>query len=195
MLATAISLWGKKHLPLIQQIKSKKAFEKVSKDKRGSTDMAWNRILSSWDRGMKFAKDFDTTHRKMIQNGEKLYFQHCTSCHGAEGKGVKIPGTDQYLAPSLVDSKRVHGNPEQLVPLFLHGLMGPIEGKNYSAGYMAPAKAFGIEREDRLAELLTYIRYAWGKEGDCVEKETVSTIRRKHTDRDNPWTDQELKEL
>ena len=73
--------------------------------------------------------------------------------------------------------------------------MGPIDGKNYSAGYMAPAKAFGIEREYRLAELLTYIRYAWGKEGDCVEKETVSTIRRKHTDRDNPWTDQELKEL
>ena len=195
MLSTAISLWGKKHLPFIQQIKSKKAFEKVSKDQRGSTDMAWNRILSSWDRGMKFAKDFDTTHRKMIQNGERLYFQHCTSCHGADGKGVKVPGTDQYLAPSLVDSKRAHGKPEQLVPLFLHGLMGPIEGKNYSAGYMAPAKAFGIEREDRLAELLTYIRYAWGKEGDCVEKETVSTIRRKHTDRDNPWTDQELKEL
>ncbi len=195
MLATAISLWGKKHLPFIQQIKSKKAFEKVSKDQRGSTDMAWNRILSSWDRGMKFAKDFDTTHRKMIQNGERLYFQHCTSCHGADGRGVQIPGTDQYLAPSLVDSQRVHGNPEQLIPLFFHGLMGPIDGKNYSAGYMAPAKAFGIEREDRLAELLTYIRYAWGKEGDCVEKETVSTIRRKHTNRDIPWTDQELKEL
>jgi len=195
MLATTISLWGKKNLPFIQQVKSKKAFEKMSKDQRGSTDMAWNRILSSWDRGMKFAKDFDTTHRKMIQNGEKLYFQHCTSCHGADGKGVQVPDTDQYLAPSLVDSKRVHGNPEQLVPLFFHGLMGPIDEKNYSAGYMAPAKAFGIEREDRLAELLTYIRYAWGKEGDCVEKETVSTIRRKHTDRNKPWTDQELKEL
>ena len=175
--------------------KGKKAFEKMSKDQRGSTDMAWNRILSSWDRAMKFAKDFDTTHRKMIQNGEKLYFQHCTSCHGADGKGVQVPDTDQYLAPSLVNSKRVHGNPEQLVPLFFHGLMGPIDEKNYSAGYMAPAKAFGIEREDRLAELLTYIRYAWGKEGDCVEKETVSTIRRKHTDRNKPWTDQELKEL
>ena len=28
--------------------------------------------------------------------------------------------------------------------------MGPIEGKTYSAGYMAPAKTFGIEREDPL---------------------------------------------
>ena len=65
-----------------------------------------------------------------------------------------------HLAPSLVDSNRVHGNPQQLVPLFFHGLMGPIKGKTYLAGYMAPAKTFGIEREDRLAELLSYIRYA-----------------------------------
>ena len=195
MLASAVSLWGKRDLPFVQQVKNKKAFEKISKDQRGAVTMAWDRILSSWDRGMKFAKDFDTTHRKMIQNGETLYFQHCTSCHGADGKGVQVPGTDQYLAPSLVDSQRVHGDPEKLIPLFFHGMMGPIEGKNYSAGYMAPAKAFGIEREDRLAELLTYIRYAWGKEGDCVEKETVSTIRRKHTDRNKPWTDQELKNL
>ena len=40
------------------------------------------------------------------------------------------------------------------------GLLGPIDGKNYQAGYMAPAKTFGIEREDRLAELLSYMRYA-----------------------------------
>jgi mono/diheme cytochrome c family protein len=195
MLATAVSLWGKKNLPLIQQIKSKKAFEKVSKDQRGSTGMAWDRILSSWDRGMKFPKNFDSTHRKMIQNGERLYFQHCTSCHGADGKGVQVPGTEQYLAPSLVDSKRVHGNPEQLVPLFFHGLMGPIEGETYSAGYMAPAKTFGIEREDRLAELLSYIRYAWGKEGDCVEKDLISQIQKKYQKRNTPWTDQELKGL
>jgi hypothetical protein len=44
-------------------------------------------------------------------------------------------------------------------------MMGPIDGKNYSAGYMAPAKSFGIERDDRLADLISYLRYAWGKEG------------------------------
>ena len=195
MLATTVSLWGKKELPFVQEAKTKKLFAKLPQEKRATVHLNWDKALSSWDRGMKFAKDFDTTHRKMIQNGETLYFQHCTSCHGADGKGVQVPGTDQYLAPSLVDSQRVHGDPEKLIPLFFHGMMGPIEGKNYSAGYMAPAKAFGIEREDRLAELLTYIRYAWGKEGDCVEKETVSTIRRKHTDRNKPWTDQELKNL
>jgi len=195
MLATTISLWGKKHLPFIEKVKPKKIFEKVSKDQRGEVNLAWDRILSSWDRGMTFARGFDSNHRKLIQNGEKLYFEHCTSCHGADGQGVQIPGTELYLAPSLVESKRVHGTPEQLIPLFFHGLMGPIEGKTYSAGYMAPAKSFGIEREDRLAELLSYIRYAWGKEGDCIEKDLVSKVRKKHEKRSAPWTDQELKGL
>ena len=195
MLATAVSLWGKKDLPLVEQLKSAKAFAKLPQSTRASVNMEWNKALSSWDRGMKFDKDFDVTHRKMIQTGEQLYFQHCTSCHGADGQGVKVPGTEQYLAPSLVDSKRVHGDPGQLIPLFFHGLMGPIEGKTYQAGYMAPAKTFGIEREDRLADLLTYLRYAWGKEGTLVDKNAVSGIRRKHDKRTTPWTDEELKKL
>ena len=195
MLATAVSLWGKKDLPLIVQLRSGKAFAKLPQSKKASVNMEWNKALTSWDRGMKFAKDFDVTHRKMIQTGEQLYFQHCTSCHGANGQGVQVPGTEQFLAPSLVDSKRVHGDPEQLIPLFFQGLMGPIEGKTYQAGYMAPAKTFGIEREDRLADLLTYLRYAWGKEGARVDKNAVSETRRKHEKRSAPWTSEELNKL
>ena len=195
MLATAVSLWGKKDLHLVEKLKSAKAFAKLPQSTRASVNMEWDKALSSWDRGMKFDKDFDVTHRKMIQTGEKLYFQHCTSCHGADGLGVKVPGTEKFLAPSLVDSKRVHGPPEQLIPLFFHGMIGPIEGKTYQAGYMAPAKTFGIEREDRLADLLTYLRYAWGKEGTLVDKSAVSNIRRKHDKRSAPWTDEELKSL
>ena len=195
MLATTVSLWGKKHLPLIDQLRSGKAFAKLPQSKKASVNMDWDKALSSWDRGMKFAKDFDVAHRKMIQTGEQLYFQHCTSCHGADGQGVQIPGTEQYLAPSLVESKRVHGDPEQLIPLFFHGLMGPIDGKTYQAGYMAPAKTFGIEREDRLADLITYLRYAWGKEGGHIDKSDITSIRRKYEKRTVPWTDEELKSL
>jgi putative membrane-bound dehydrogenase-like protein len=195
MLATTISLWGKKDLPLIEQLKSRKAFARLPKTKKASANMEWDKALSNWDRGMKFEKDFDVTHRKMIQNGERLYFQHCTSCHGANGKGVQVPGAEQFLAPSLVDSKRVHGPPEQLIPMFFQGLIGPIDGKTYQAGYMAPAKTFGIEREDRLAELLTYIRYAWGREDGPVEKSTVSKIKKTHEKRSAPWTETELDKL
>jgi putative membrane-bound dehydrogenase-like protein len=195
MLATAVSLWGKTNLPLVEQLKTGKAFAKLPPSTRASVNLEWDKALSSWDRGMKFEKDFDVTHRKMIQTGEQLYFQHCTSCHGADGKGVQVPGTKQYLGPSLVESKRVHGPPDQLIPLFFHGLIGPIEGKTYQAGYMAPAKTFGIEREDRLADLITYLRYAWGKEGSLVDKSSVSDVRRKNDKRSAPWTDEELKKL
>ena len=157
--------------------------------------MEWDKALSSWDRGMKFDKDFGVTHRKMIQTGEQLYFQHCTSCHGADGQGVQVPGTEQYLAPSLVDSKRVHGDPGQLIPLFFHGLMGPIQGKTYQAGYMAPAKTFGIEREDRLATCLLICAMPGARKEHLLDKNAVSSIRRKHDKRTMPWTDEELKSL
>ena len=60
---------------------------------------------------------------------------------------------------------------------------------------MAPAKNFGIEREDRLADLITYLRFAWGKDGTLVDKSTVSNIRRKYEKRSAPWTDEELTKL
>jgi hypothetical protein len=60
---------------------------------------------------------------------------------------------------------------------------------------MAPAKTFGIEREDRLADLITYLRYAWGKKGSPVDKSAVSNIRRNYEKRSAPWTDEELKKL
>ena len=47
MLATAVSLWGKRDLPFVKEVKNKKAFEKISKDQRGAVTMAWDRILSS----------------------------------------------------------------------------------------------------------------------------------------------------
>ena len=97
------------------------------------------------------------------------------------------------LAPSLVDSKRVHGEPEKLIPVLLHGLLGPIDGKTYQAGFMAPAAALGITRDDDMARVLSFIRFAWGKEGSVVSKEQVEKLRKELSERKTPWTDEELK--
>ena len=124
-----------------------------------------------------------------------VFDKHCVSCHGANGKGTMVPGTDIMLAPSLVDSKRVHGPVHQFVPIMVNGLMGPLDGKTYGGGLMAPAEALGIKRDDRLSELLTYLRYAWGKEGTAVQKEDVTKAKRRHADRKTPWTQAELEAL
>ena len=136
-----------------------------------------------------------TTERRRITGGENLYFQSCVTCHGPDGKGLHVPGTDLILAPSLVDSERVRGNPQQLIPVFLHGLAGPIDGRTYQAGFMAPAAALGITRDDRLAELISYIRFVHGDRASSVRKEEVTALKKQHQARKIPWTDGELHNL
>ena len=110
-------------------------------------------------------------------------------------KGIQVAGTDFRLAPSLVDSPRVRGDPKQLVPILLHGLTGPLDGKTYQAGFMAPAKALGLTRERDLARVLSYVRYAWDNKGGPVTEAEVKTIQKKHAKRTAPWTEAELKQL
>jgi mono/diheme cytochrome c family protein len=116
-------------------------------------------------------------------------------CHGSDGKGIQVAGTDFRLAPSLVDSPRVKGDPKQLVPILLHGLTGPLDGKTYQAGFMAPAKALGLSRERDLARVLSYVRYAWNNKGGPVTEDDVKSIQKKHAQRTTPWTEAELKKL
>jgi putative membrane-bound dehydrogenase-like protein len=189
MLATAISLWGMKDLPFVKEVETGSIFKETANAAN------WKAALGNWNRGLSFPDDMPDAHQRLIKSGEVLFFKHCTTCHGPTGKGIQIIGTDQFLAPPLTGSPRVQGDPEQLVPILLHGLMGPLDGKTYQAGFMAPAIALGITRDDRLAELLSYIRYAWDQELPVVTKEQVEAIRRKHADRKLPWTQAELEAI
>ena len=195
MMATAVSLWGKKQLPFVKAVFDGSAFERIEEDTRGMIAADWVAGLGNWDRGLSFPKDMDSTHQRLIRGGETLYFQHCIACHGSDGRGLTIPGTTVSPAPSLADSKRVGGDLNHLIPIFVNGLTGPVEGKTYAAGYMPPMKVLGIERDDRIAELLSFIRYAWGRNGSFVDKETVKAIRQKYEHRDSPWTEVELDAL
>ncbi len=46
-----------------------------------------------------------------IDRGKTNYRTLCFACHGEDGKGTPIPGTEKTMAPSLVGSKRVTGIP------------------------------------------------------------------------------------
>ena len=187
-LAAALSLWGMKDIKLVKDIYAGKAFDP-------STNLMWKNMLGNWNRGIHFSKEMDRSEQRRIEGGEKQYFASCISCHGADAKGVGIAGTDMMLAPSLVDSKRIKGDPQKLIPLFLHGLSGPIDGKAYGAGFMAPAHVLGITREDRLAELISYLRYVHGNGASSVSKEDVIKSKQRHSKRKTPWTDKELNDL
>lgn len=186
--AATLSLWGKTDLPLISDLKNGKGSDPA-------TVQAWTHSLGNWNRGLNFPEEMPDEEKKRITSGETIYFKSCLSCHGADGKGIDVPGTDMSLAPSLVGSARVRGNPDQLLPVFFQGLSGPIDGKTYQAGFMAPAHTLGITRDDRLSELLTYIRYVHGNGASSISHEAVTGARRKHADRTAPWTDEELDAL
>jgi mono/diheme cytochrome c family protein len=185
VLAAGISLWGKNDLPLVRAIEEGKELD-------ASTVAEWRSALVNWNRGLVFPKDMDDTHRRLVRDGEVKYYQSCVVCHGADGKGLGVAGTEMKLAPSLVDSPRVKGAPEKLVPVLLHGLVGPLDGVTYQAGFMAPGEALGLTREKDIAEVLSFIRYAWGGKGGPVTEADVKTIRSATKERTTPWTQAEL---
>lgn len=187
-LATTLSLWGMRDLPLTREVEAGTAFDPA-------TNAAWKIMLGNWNRGIEFPKEMSDTERRRITGGETIYFASCVVCHGADGRGMNVPGTDSLLAPSLVDSERVKGDPAQLIPVLLHGLMGPIDGKTYQAGFMAPAAALGVTREDRLSELITYLRFVHGDGASSVSHDEVKRAKSEHSGRTQPWTDDELNAL
>lgn len=117
----------------------------------------------------------------------KRHYMLCTACHQANGMGIPS------AFPSLVGSERVIGDPERLIRIVLHGLQGPIEGNTY-AGVMA---GFGQGsptnwNDQRIAEVLTYIRSDWGNEAPEITAEQVTAVRTAVGPRTQAWTLEEL---
>ena len=63
---------------------------------------------------------------KTMKAGEKHYKSLCFACHGQNGEGVQMTGTDMMLAPPLKGSKRVLGSHDKLTRIVLHGLADPL---------------------------------------------------------------------
>ncbi|MBE7169582.1 MAG: c-type cytochrome [Williamsia sp.] len=129
--------------------------------------------------------------RGLILDGEGIYKQLCTTCHGPDGKGLLIGGN--AAAPPLASSQRVAGSKENLVRILLNGLSGPIDGKSYS-DVMAP---FGAANKDEwVAAVLSYIRYNFVRENrrfePVVTADEVKRLRLETAGREKLWTLEEL---
>ncbi|WP_299552405.1 cytochrome C [Seonamhaeicola sp.] len=119
--------------------------------------------------------------RNTIIEGYHNYQGICAACHGKDGKGI------ENLAPTLVGSKRVTGDPEITTKILLDGLTGPIEGKTYS-GVMVGMK----HQDDKwLASVLTYIRTELNNVNPIPEWR-LKNYKKKIGERDGYWTIEEL---
>ena len=92
-----------------------------------------------------------------LQKGATTYKELCAACHGADGRGTPIEGTGGLMAPPLVGSNRVLGHRDYVIKTLLHGLTGPIDGRNY--GVMVP---MGANSDEWVATIASYIRSGFG---------------------------------
>ncbi len=68
--------------------------------------------------------------RRVLLRGEATYMELCTSCHGDDGKGRPVVGAaDRLLAPALAGAPRVVGHRDHILKVLLHGLTGPLDGR------------------------------------------------------------------
>ena len=124
---------------------------------------------------------------KRYQSGQERYMTLCIACHQPNGQGLA------GLAPSLVSSEWVQGSAARPVRIILHGLQGPITVNNQpftSPVVMPPQK--DVLDDVAIAEVLTYVRNAWGNKAAPVQAADVTAIREQEKARAAPWTAEEL---
>ncbi len=127
--------------------------------------------------------------RKQFIAGHEVYFReaHCATCHQADGKGI------DPAFPPLANSDWVTGNPERVIKLTLHGMMGPFEmnGKKYNG--LVPMSAFGGMLDDtEIAAVLTYVRNSFGNKAPAVKPAEVASVRAATKDRQGFYQASEL---
>lgn len=104
------------------------------------------------------------------ERGSKLYEQHCTHCHGDDGKGVPnaypaLAGNRAVLMPQTAN----------LVQVVLNGGYAPATAGNPRPFGMPPFVL--VLSSSDLAEVLTYIRSSWGNQAGSVSAFEVNRVR------------------
>lgn len=93
-------------------------------------------------------------------SGQKLYVQHCQTCHGPDGQG----SADMY--PPLTETEWVTGGKARLIRTVLLGLSDPIEVNGETYNQEMPA--FQQLSDKEIADILSYIRNSFGNSSDAV---------------------------
>jgi len=127
--------------------------------------------------------------KRLFELGEQVYRReaHCITCHQADGQGLPAA---QF--PPIAKSNWVNGNPERLIRLAMHGLMGPIEVNGVKMPGQVPMTAFKGLSDDELAGVLTFVRNSFGNQAPPIQPSQVAKVRAATKDRNGFYTPDEL---
>jgi mono/diheme cytochrome c family protein/glucose/arabinose dehydrogenase len=132
------------------------------------------------------SKDKDL--KKAYDSGRTTFSLFCAACHQPHGKGMT------NVAPGLVKSDWVSGDPDVLIAVAMNGLTGPIKVNGKAVENVPPIMPPHMFLTDQqLADTLTYVRSAWGNQAKQIAPEQVKSYREKNAGRVAPWTEAELR--
>jgi mono/diheme cytochrome c family protein len=137
--------------------------------------------------------------RSSILAGSAIFNSLCVTCHGPGGKGIAVAGSTALAAPPLAESKRMNADKSVLIKIVMHGLTGPVEGKEYPS--VMPS--LGANSDEWVASVVNYVRYEFGtayrrfrRPGDTtrvgVSIQDVAAVRAQYANRTDLWTLAEL---
>lgn len=111
----------------------------------------------------------------LFDKGAELFTQHCATCHGEQGQGMRVEGN--VALPALAGNRAVNlSNTTNLVRILLAGGYAPSTAGNPRPFGMPPF-AHVLNDED-IAAVTTYIRHAWGNQANSVTAADVVRQRR-----------------
>ena len=132
---------------------------------------------------LKKDKNLLNAYRK----GRDQYAVSCGACHQADGKGLP------HMAPTLAKSDWVTGDATRLIGVAVHGLMGPIKVNGKAVeGFPQIMPPHGFMKDDQLADILTYVRNAWGNQAEAISSDDIAGYRQNEAKRVAPWTESEF---
>ncbi|MBC7448448.1 MAG: cytochrome c [Hymenobacteraceae bacterium] len=136
----------------------------------GSIAHAFGRLLGLVSLGLTASvSGCFTSHER---GGQALYEQHCGNCHGLDGRGL---GT---LIPPLAGADYLVRQRTQLPCVVRRGMRGAltVNGQEYN-GIMPGLAAEKLADAD-VANILNYVRQAWGNEAtDVITSLEVANAR------------------
>ena len=107
-----------------------------------------------------------------MARGKAVYMRPaiCNTCHQPNGQGIS------GAFPPLAGSEWMDGDTDRLIKVVLRGLVGEIvvKGEPYNS-IMAPLAPW--LKDEEIADVLTYVRNAWGNRGTEVTPEQVRALR------------------
>jgi mono/diheme cytochrome c family protein len=118
--------------------------------------------------------------------GEVLYGAKCAACHQADGRG--LPGA----FPPLAGSSWLVQDSETPIRIALLGLSGPIEVSGVKFEGAMPN--LGLSNAE-LAQILSYVRSAWGNSAGAVQEADVARVRTSLNGRNEAWDAEALRAL